>query len=191
MHGPAPDAGSPRLAGLRWGNSQLGMRRNIILALVILGGGLAVWSVSDRLIPKQASITQPSMLETNPVPLIAETIDGPVEISIEIADDDHEREIGLMFREDLPDRHGMLFVFAVTGPVGFWMKNTPLALDLVFIGEDGRVGAVRRGEPQSLEVIAPGGPVRFVLELEAGVAGALKIVPGTLLLHPAIQAVRG
>ena len=191
MHGPAPDAGSPRLAGLRWGNSQLGMRRNIILALVILSGGLAVWSVSDRLIPKRDSITQPSMLETSPVPLIAETIDGPVEISIEIADDEHEREIGLMFREDLPERHGMLFVFAVTGPVGFWMKNTPLALDLVFIGEDGRVGAVRRGEPQSLEVIAPAGPVRFVLELEAGVAGALKIVPGTLLRHPAIQAVRG
>ena len=54
--------------------------------------------------------------------------------------------------------------------VGFWMKDTPMALDLVFIGQDGVIKAVKQGEPLSEALITPGQPVRFVLELKAGIA---------------------
>ncbi len=131
------------------------------------------------------------MLPVDPAPLIAETAKGELSFKVEIADDVSERSMGLMFRETLPADQGMLFVFQQTQPVGFWMKNTPLPLDLIFIGEDGKVKAIRQGEPQSEAVIAPNGPVRFVLELNAGTAVARGIKDGDQIRHPQIDAVDG
>lgn len=131
------------------------------------------------------------MLPVDPAPLVAVTAKGDRPFRIEIADDDAEREAGLMFRQSMPDDHGMLFVFPQTESVGFWMKNTPMPLDLLFIGQDGRVKAIRRGEPQSEAVIAPDEPVRFVLELKAGTAGRQNIKEGDLVKHPAVNAVSG
>ena len=91
-----------------------------------------------------------------------------------------------MFREDMPDDHGMLFVFDQNQLVAFWMKNTVMPLDLLFIGEDGRIRAVRQGEPQSLASISPGEPVRYVLELKAGTAAREHIGKGDLVRHPVI-----
>jgi uncharacterized membrane protein (UPF0127 family) len=131
------------------------------------------------------------VLPVDPVPLVAETAGGPSKFSIEVADDVNERSLGLMFREDLPADRGMLFVFEETRPVGFWMKNTPLPLDLIFIGDDGKVKAIRQGEPLSEAVIAPNDAVRFVLELNAGTASARKIETGDQMRHPQIDAVGG
>lgn len=131
------------------------------------------------------------VLPTDPAPLVAETSKGEQRFSIEIADDDRERSAGLMFRTEMQDSHGMLFIFGETRPVGFWMRNTPMPLDLVFIGEDGRVRAVLPGEPFSEAAISPGVPVRFVLELKRGIAQKAGIAPGDRLRHPAIDAVAG
>jgi uncharacterized protein len=89
----------------------------------------------------------------------------------------------------MPKDQGMLFVFEHTQPVGFWMKNTILPLDLIFIGDDGKVKAIRKGEPYSEAVIAPSDPVRFVLELNAGTAAARGIVDGDVMRHPRIDEV--
>ncbi|TIY02678.1 MAG: DUF192 domain-containing protein, partial [Mesorhizobium sp.] len=97
-----------------------------------------------------------------------------------------EREAGLMFREEMADDHGMLFVFEGPRDVSFWMKNTPMPLDLIFVGQDGRIRAIKQGEPQSEAMISPGEPVRFVLELKAGTAARSGIADGDLLRHPAI-----
>ncbi|MCO6052079.1 DUF192 domain-containing protein [Mesorhizobium sp. RP14(2022)] len=126
------------------------------------------------------------VLPTDPAPLVAETSEGRREITIEIADDDRERAAGLMFRKEMADQHGMLFVMDASAPVGFWMHNTPMPLDLVFIGRDGRVKRVMKGEPYSDATIAPGMPVRFVLELKRGMAAKLGIKDGARLEHPAI-----
>lgn len=134
---------------------------------------------------------QAMMLPVDPAPLVAVTAKGDRPFRIEIADDDAERDPGLMFRQSMPDDHGMLFVFPQTESVGFWMKNTPMPLDLLFIGQDGRIKAIRRGEPQSETVIAPDEPVRFVLELKAGTAGRQNIKEGDLVKHPAVNAVSG
>lgn len=130
-------------------------------------------------------------LPIDPAPLVAETSAGDRSFKVEIADDVSERSMGLMFREHLPEDQGMLFVFERTQPVGFWMKNTPLPLDLIFIGEDGKVKAIRQGEPLSEAVIAPNAPVRFVLELNAGTAAARNIKDGDTIRHPQIDTVDG
>lgn len=119
-------------------------------------------------------------------PLVADTPSGQRSFSIEVADEAAERAAGLMFRETMPDDRGMLFVFEETRTVGFWMKNTPMPLDLLFIGPDGRVKAVLPGEPYSEAVISPDEPVRYVLELKAGTASKQGITDGVLLKHPKI-----
>jgi uncharacterized membrane protein (UPF0127 family) len=131
------------------------------------------------------------ILPVDPTPLVAVTKSGERSFSIEVADTEAEREAGLMFREDMAGDHGMLFVFEDTREVNFWMKNTPMPLDLVFVGQDGRIRAIKRGEPQSEAIIAPGEPVRFVLELKAGTAARDGIADGDLLRHPAIGTAPG
>ncbi|RWF39878.1 MAG: DUF192 domain-containing protein, partial [Mesorhizobium sp.] len=119
------------------------------------------------------------------------TKNGKRSFSIEVADTEAEREAGLMFREDMAANHGMLFVFDETRDVSFWMKNTPMALDLIFVGQDGRIRAIKQGEPQSEAIVSPGEPVRFVLELKAGTAARDGIADGDLLRHPAIGTASG
>jgi uncharacterized membrane protein (UPF0127 family) len=90
-------------------------------------------------------------------------------VSVEVARGEAQLERGLMFREKLGPDEGMLFVFPEAGQHTFWMKNTLLPLDMIFIDEGRRVvGIVARAEPLSLEPRAAGGPSRFVLEVNGG-----------------------
>ncbi|MEX0955879.1 MAG: DUF192 domain-containing protein [Rhizobiaceae bacterium] len=141
--------------------------------------------------PVSAQTGKPMLLPVDPAPLIAMTASGEQQFAIEVADDNTERSRGLMFRRDLPQRRGMLFVFEDTRRVAFWMKNTPLPLDLIFLGEDGRVLDILPGVPFSEAPIAPAGMVRFVLELHEGTAKAAGIDVGDRLRHPEIDAIAG
>ena len=134
---------------------------------------------------------QAMLLPVDPVPLVAETATGEKSFTIEVADDQSERSKGLMFREKMDDDHGMLFIFEQTQPVGFWMKNTPMALDLLFIGQDGKVRDILPGNPFSEAVISPSEPVRFVLEFKAGTSQKAGIKAGDMLRHPAINEAPG
>ena len=88
--------------------------------------------------------------------------------SVEIADTDAAREKGLMFRKELPEGQGMLFDFKREEPVGFWMKNTYISLDMIFIRGDGRILRIAENtEPLSTRIIPSGGPVLAVLEVIA------------------------
>jgi uncharacterized membrane protein (UPF0127 family) len=130
-------------------------------------------------------------LPVDPDPLTVETGQGERSFTVEIADDPGERERGLMFREDMDDTHGMLFVFEEQRDVGFWMKNTPMPLDLVFIAQDGTIKAIKPGVSMSEAVISPGVPVRFVLELKAGIAAKNGIADGDKARHRAINQAPG
>ncbi|WP_404926505.1 DUF192 domain-containing protein [Mesorhizobium sp. ORM16] len=126
------------------------------------------------------------ILAVDPQPLVAVTKGGERSFSVEIADTSAELDAGLMFREEMADDHGMLFVFEEPRNLSFWMKNTPMPLDLIFVGQDGRVRAIKQGMPQSEAMISPSEPARFVLELKAGTAARSGIEDGDLLRHPAI-----
>lgn len=134
---------------------------------------------------------RPMMLPSDPTPLTAQTASGKQTFTIEIADNVREREAGLMFRQSMSDHHGMLFLFPVQRHLAFWMKNTPMPLDLVFIGSDGKVKAILPGTPFSTDSISPQEPVQFVLELKAGTAQKTGIGVGTRLHHPAIDRIAG
>jgi len=129
------------------------------------------------------------VLLLDPALLTVLTAKGEVSFRVEIADNDVTRDAGLMFREAMPDDRGMLFVYQAQQPLRFWMKNTPMALDLIFISQDGRIVSIRRGEPESETVISSGEPARYVLELKAGTAARDHICPTDLVLHPAIGTI--
>ncbi len=99
-------------------------------------------------------------------------------VAVEIADDDAKRQRGLMFRRELADDRGMIFVFDDEGEHSFWMKDTLIPLDMIFIDEGGRVtGIVARAQPLSLDP-RTGGPSRYVLEVPAGWAARRGVKPG-------------
>ena len=91
--------------------------------------------------------------------------------AVELAADDAERERGLMFRKELPEGQGMLFDFQHDQPVAFWMHNTYISLDMIFIRGDGRIARIEESaKPESDRLIPSGAPVRAVLEVIAGTA---------------------
>ena len=99
--------------------------------------------------------------------------------SVELATNAAERERGLMYRKELPEGRGMLFDFEHEGPVAFWMHNTYIPLDMIFIRADGRILRIAESaEPLSDRLIPSGGPVRAVLEVIGGTARKLGIAPG-------------
>ena len=92
-----------------------------------------------------------------------------VEVALEVADTPETRTRGLMYRTDLSDGRGMLFVFDREEDHEFWMKNTFIPLDMLFIAADGRVVGVRPdATPFSTASIGVGRPSRFVLEVPGG-----------------------
>ncbi len=116
------------------------------------------------------------------------TSTGAHRFSIEIADDPVERARGLMFREEMARDHGMLFDFGREDDQAFWMKNTPLSLDMIFIGADGTVVSIAPDTtPFSTESVPSEGPARFVLEVNAGVAADIGLAPGDRLLHRRVE----
>lgn len=107
------------------------------------------------------------------------TSSGTHQFVVEWAMTPQEQARGLMERTDLPPDHGMVFDFGHERPATFWMKNTPLPLDMIFIHADGTVYRIERDTtPYSEGLIPSGAPVRYVLEVNAGTAARIDLQPG-------------
>ena len=103
---------------------------------------------------------------------------------VEIVSTPQDRAQGLQGRNQLDPDAGMLFDFGVALPVYMWMKNTFVALDMIFIAPDGRIVNIARGTtPESLAIVESAEPVRAVLEVPAGTAARLGIRPGDRVEH--------
>ena len=104
--------------------------------------------------------------------------------SVELVENDADRSKGLMFRKELPEGRGMLFDFHREQDVSFWMENTYIPLDMIFIRGDGRILHIQENaEPLSTRLIPSGGPVLGVLEVIGGTARKLGIKPGDRVAH--------
>ena len=113
------------------------------------------------------------------------TASGIHEFSVELASNDAEREKGLMYRRFMPPDRGMLFDFKREEPVMFWMKNTYIPLDMIFISRAGVVTNIAaNAEPLSERLIPSGGPCYGVLELNGGAAASISVRPGDKVRHP-------
>ena len=105
--------------------------------------------------------------------------------TVELVDNDADRAKGLMYRKSLPEGTGMLFDFKRDQDVSFWMQNTYIPLDMVFIRGDGRILRIQENaEPLSTKLIPSGGPVRAVLEVIGGTTRKLGIAAGDRVAHP-------
>ena len=103
---------------------------------------------------------------------------------VEIVSTPQDRAQGLQGRNQLDPDSGMLFDFGVALPVYMWMKNTFVALDMIFIAPDGRIVNIARATtPESLAIVESAEPVRAVLEVPAGTAARLGIRPGDRVEH--------
>jgi uncharacterized membrane protein (UPF0127 family) len=109
-------------------------------------------------------------------------------VDVEVAADDLSRARGLMFRRELPEGTGMLFVFPEEEVQAFWMRNTLLPLDMLFIDAAGvLVGLVSRAVPHSLAPRSVGLPSRYVLEVPGGWAEAHGVRPGVRVAFEGLE----
>ncbi|WP_226782615.1 DUF192 domain-containing protein [Oceaniglobus trochenteri] len=112
---------------------------------------------------------------------------GSARFTVELADDASERAQGLMHRTEMPRSKGMLFVYEKPQRASFWMRNTLIPLDMIFLDRTGTVTRVHENAVPLDETPIPGGEdVLLVLEVNGGLAGRLGIAPGSQLRHPAV-----
>jgi len=113
------------------------------------------------------------------------TAGGVRAIDIEVATTPEQQALGLMYRTELADNHGMLFPYEGERELSMWMHNTYIPLDMVFIRADGTVARIEvKAAPLSDRVIRSGEPVTGVLELAGGAAERLGLKPGDKVRHP-------
>jgi uncharacterized protein len=113
---------------------------------------------------------------------------GAARFSVEVADSNAERAQGLMNRESMASGAGMLFIYDAPQPASFWMKNTLIPLDMIFVDETGLVREVKSNAiPGDLTPIFGGNDILMVLEINGGLAGRLGIAPGSEIRHPGLS----
>jgi len=118
-------------------------------------------------------------------PLEIATKGGVHTFAVELALTPEQQAQGLMYRKELPEGQGMLFDFKREQEATFWMKNTYVPLDMIFIRADGRIHRIATNTtPLSEALVSSGGPVRAVLEVVAGTTKKLGIAPGDRVAHP-------
>jgi len=138
--------------------------------------------------------------ETRPVQTATQPVSGPrvvfpdgYVVGVEVVADEQSRAEGLMFRDQLRPDHGMLFVFPEDGDYAFWMKNTKIPLDMIWIDSGKRIAHVKHDVPpcyvDDCPNYPPGVPARYVLEVAAGVAKQHGLKPGDVLRFEQTDAV--
>jgi len=110
---------------------------------------------------------------------------GQHRFSVEIADDPAERERGLMYRKSMGDTEGMLFEWPEEDQRAFWMHNTYIPLDILFIDGSGKIVSIARNAAPMDETPLPSyAPAKGVLEINGGLAAKLGVKPGDQIIHP-------
>lgn len=166
------------------------VRKNLPAIFVALGAALLAGcsaqqtsnsvpqaTATDAASAPAAALHPESGLEV--IPLTVTGAGGTHRFSVEVASSPQDRAQGLMFRTVLGPDEGMLFPSASPAQQSFWMKNTPLPLDIIFIGTDGRISNIAANTtPYSLDSVTSTGLASAVLEIPGGRAAELGIMPG-------------
>jgi|JI10StandDraft_1071094.scaffolds.fasta_scaffold1449149_1 uncharacterized membrane protein (UPF0127 family) len=156
----------------------------ILLAVFVLAGALYLAKpllIADRndSISVSTSTENPTASTTTPNTASGIVKEGEVvflhgdkrvrKIDVEIAENDAEREKGLMFRPYLSDSVGMLFIFNESSPQSFWMKNTMISLDIIYVGPDKKIVSIqKKAKPYSEESLPSFGNAQYVVEVNGG-----------------------
>lgn len=142
--------------------------------------------------PRPSSATRgdvPARFDLDHGVVVVVTDKGEQRFKVEVAAKDNERQRGLMYRDHLDDDEGMIFLFERQQRLSFWMKNTWIPLDMVFIDEDLKVvGIVENAEPLTLSGRGVEAHSRFVLELKGGTSSSLGLQAGQSVRFEGIDA---
>ncbi len=109
---------------------------------------------------------------------------GAEQFTLEVADEDKEREVGLMNRRSMPADHGMIFVFPREDRLSFYMKNTLIPLDIIYVDADGEVVSIHPMQPLDVTSIPARAPAKYAIELNQGAAARAGVKPGDRLTIP-------
>lgn len=124
--------------------------------------------------------------------LTLHTSTGEYQFNVEVVDTPETRAQGLMFRTELADDAGMLFDFEEEREVSFWMQNTLIPLDMIFVGSDGIVDTIHvNARPQDPTSVPSQVPVQFVLEIPGGRSVEIGLKPGDRMDHDRVVAPAG
>jgi len=158
------------------------MRRHLLVLLALLSVFVPP-VVSPVLSPVLGPLGRATAEDLQPLEIASK---GGVHVfAVEMALTPEQQAKGLMYRRSLPEGQGMLFDFQREQPTSFWMKNTYIPLDMIFIRGDGRILRIAENTVPLSEALVPsGGPVRAVLEVSGGTARKLGIAPGDRVAHP-------
>ena len=154
----------------------------VLLVAAACGGGDEPEARGTTSVPDEAAPT--TTAETEGPRVLIETDAGEVEVAVEVADDDAERQVGLMNRESLPADAGMIFLFEEDSSGGFWMKNTLIPLSIAFADAGGTILRILDMEPceaDPCEIYDPGVFYRSALEVNKGAFDRLGVEEGDRL----------
>lgn len=163
------------------------MRRLILIA--ILGCSSGTKHDDGPTVTAQSQVHDaPASPQATQMPKVyLSTPGGELAVSVEIVATEAKIQRGLMFREHLPPDQGMLFLMGEERPWSFWMRNTLIPLDMIFIGKDMKVaGIVENAEPRTETLREVKAPSLYVLEVNAGYCAAHKVSAGAAVRFEAV-----
>lgn len=131
--------------------------------------------------PGPAAVPEPPFIKEGELAILDPTGKRVLQkFDIEISQIPEEREQGLMYRKSMSDQQGMLFLFDYPEPQSFWMRNTYISLDIIYLNEKLEVVSIQKNAaPQSEKPLPSGKPAQYVLEINGGLSDKLGIKPGT------------
>jgi len=164
----------------------------VILTMIVLIGSMMIFINPDKRPSRKPEISAEVQTATPPKPVFRK--DGELSflenktnkviarIDIEVADNDAEREQGLMYRDTMAENNGMLFLMETEEMQAFWMKNTILPLDILFVDSERRIVNIHKNcKPYSLDQLPSAKPALYVVEVNAGYTDKFGIKPGDLI----------
>jgi len=162
------------------------VRRTLIAAVLLSAAAGAAAAAPAAVSSRACAAGAAGQAELKPLqPLALSTSRGRFDFQVEAASTPHTREVGMMCRKSIAPDRGMLFDFqGPTDNVAFWMRNTLIPLDIVYIRPDGRVLSIaRNARPLDETPLPAGGQIRAVLELAGGRAAQIGLLPGDKVVH--------
>jgi uncharacterized membrane protein (UPF0127 family) len=151
----------------------------VVLVLLMLGlsGGTCDENVTTP-------TTKPAGPQPQSLPTITLTLGGRP-FRIQVADSEGEHQIGLMYRDSMPADHGMIFIFPDERLREFWMKNTRIPLDIIYLDRRGQIVSIKQMKPYDLTGVPSDRPARFAIELNQGIARQINLKVGDRIEIPA------
>ncbi|NNE02079.1 MAG: DUF192 domain-containing protein [Eudoraea sp.] len=157
----------------------MNIKKTVLYASVVLSMGILSYSCKEA--PKKVMITETvTFTKEGSLQLLKSETDSVLaSLDIEIAETDYETQTGLMYRDTMEDNQGMLFIFPDVAYHSFYMKNTKIPLDIIYIDENLRIASiVKNAQPMNETSLSSGVPVQYVLEVNAGLTDSWKVTEG-------------